>query len=77
MSAGHTETAGLKLTKHKLYLCYVSVTITVEDTEGSYEVLCDVIFIIGACVLVQNLDARHPLQELSFVDQAISCHRNL
>jgi len=69
--------AGLKITKHEVYLCYVSIAITIKHTEGGYEVLGDVICIIGACVLTQSLDTPYPLQELRFINQAISCHRYL
>lgn len=65
--------AGLKITN----LCYVSIAITIKHTEGSYEILGDVICVVGACVLTQSLNTPHPLQELRFINQAISCHRYL
>jgi hypothetical protein len=58
-----------------LYLCYVSVAVTVEYTEGSYQVLCDVVCIVCTGILAESLDTAHPLQELCFVYQAIACHR--
>jgi hypothetical protein len=75
------DTAGLRVTSVRyltgLYLCYVSITVTVKNTEGSYEVLCDVISIISAGILAQSLDAAHPLQEFCFINQATTCDRKV
>lgn len=72
-------TARLKVTEYPtvLYLCYVSVAVTIKHSEGSYEVLCDVICIVGAGILAQGLDSAHPLQKLCFVNQPITCCRKV